>query len=40
MGYKTDDYNEEILYYEKACEPECCDGEMSEPDVKYYLQIL
>ena len=31
--------NEEILYYEKVCEPECCDGEISEPDVKYYLQI-
>ena len=34
--------NEEILYYKKACEAEseCCDGEISEPDVKYYLQIL
>ena len=31
--------NEEILYYEKACKPECCDGEISEPEVKYYLQI-
>ena len=25
---------------EKACDSECSDGEKSEPDVKYYLQIL
>ena len=21
-------YNEEILHYEKTCEPECCDGDI------------
>ena len=31
---------DEVSHYEKACDSECSDGEISEPDVKYYLQML
>ena len=32
--------NDEVSHYEKACDSECSDRKISEPDVKYYLQIL
>ena len=31
--------NDEVLHYENASDSECSDGEISEPDLKYYLQV-
>ena len=31
--------NDEVLHYENASDSECSDGEISEPGLKYYLQV-
>ena len=32
--------NDEVLHFENARDSDCSDGEISEPDLKYYLQVL